>query len=108
MRASFRRLRGSTYVAVIADEAAFWHSDEVVANPDIEIINAVRPGLATTGGPLIIASSPYARKGILWDAFRRVRQYAGHLGAGPDKDTNGLPRVSLELGLELSPYLSPR
>lgn len=61
--ASFRRLRGPTYVAVIADEAAFWHSDEAVANPDVEIINAVRPGLATTGGPLIIASSPYG-KGI--------------------------------------------
>src|SRR4030081_824079 len=36
-------------------------------NPDIEIINAVRPGLATTRGPLIIASSPYARRGALWD-----------------------------------------
>jgi mannose-1-phosphate guanylyltransferase len=36
-------------------------------NPDIEIINAVRPGLATTRGPLIIASSPYARRGVLWD-----------------------------------------
>ena len=26
--ASFRRLRGPTYIAVIADEAAFWYSDE--------------------------------------------------------------------------------
>ena len=60
--ASFRRLRGPTYVAVIADEAAFWHSDEAVANPDVEIINAVRPGPATTGGPLIIASSPTRAK----------------------------------------------
>jgi hypothetical protein len=30
--ASFRRLRGFTCVAVIADEAAFWYSDES-ANP---------------------------------------------------------------------------
>ena len=54
--ASFRRLRGPTYIAVIADEAAFWYSDEFSANADTEILNAVRPGLATTGGPLIIAS----------------------------------------------------
>ena len=45
--ASFRRLRGPTYVAVIADEAAFWYSDEFSANTDTEILNAVRPGLAT-------------------------------------------------------------
>jgi hypothetical protein len=96
--ASFRRLRGPTYVAVIADEAAFWHSDETVANPDIEIINAVRPGLATTGGPLIIASSPYARKGILWDAFRR------HYGATGDP----LILVAKGRSRELNPSLSQR
>jgi hypothetical protein len=76
--ASFRRLRGPTYVAVICDEAAFWHSDES-ANPDIEIVNAVRPGLATTTGPLIIASSPYARRGVLWQAHKQ------HYGADGDK-----------------------
>ena len=62
--ASFRRLRGPTYVAVIADEAAFWYVDEGgSANPDSEILSAVRPGLATTGGMLAIISSPYARRG---------------------------------------------
>jgi hypothetical protein len=69
--ASFRRLRGPTYVAVIADEAAFWYSDEFSANTDSEILNAVRPGLATSGGPLIIASSPYAKRGVLWETHRR-------------------------------------
>src|SRR4051794_10404161 len=76
--ASFRRLRGPTYVAVIADEAAFWYSDEFSSNADVEILNAVRPGLATTGGPLIIASSPYARRGVLWDVYKR------HYGANGD------------------------
>ncbi|MGB9351139.1 MAG: hypothetical protein WCB61_14785, partial [Pseudolabrys sp.] len=52
-----------TYVAVIADEAAFWYSDEFSANTDTEILNAVRPGLATSQGPLVIASSPYAKRG---------------------------------------------
>jgi hypothetical protein len=67
---NFRRLRGPTYCAVIADEAAFWYSDEFSANTDVEILNAVRPGLATTAGPLIIASSPYAKRGVLWDTHR--------------------------------------
>jgi hypothetical protein len=69
--ASFRRLRGPTFVTVIADEAAFWYSDEFSANADTEILNAVRPGLATTGGPLIIASSPYAKRGELWNTYRK-------------------------------------
>ena len=76
--ASFRRLRGPTYIGVIADEAAFWHSDESSANADSEILNAVRPGLATTGGPLIVASSPYARRGELWTMHRK------HFGADGD------------------------
>src|SRR5262245_9442124 len=60
--ASFRKLRGPTYIAVIADELAFWYVDAAYANPDVEILNAVEPGLATTGGPLILASSPHARR----------------------------------------------
>jgi hypothetical protein len=55
--ASFRRIRGVTCVAVLADECAFWMSDDS-ANPDVEILNAARPALATTQGPLIAISSP--------------------------------------------------
>jgi hypothetical protein len=66
----FRRLRGPTYIAVIADESAFWRTD-YSANPDSEILNAVRPGLATTHGPLFIISSPYARRGELWTLFNK-------------------------------------
>lgn len=46
--ADFRRLRGPTYIAVIADESAFWLSSENSSNPDVEILGAIRPGLATT------------------------------------------------------------
>jgi hypothetical protein len=75
--ADYRRLRGLTFIAVIADEVAFWSSD-FSANPDDEILNAVRPGLATTGGPLLMISSPYARRGELWRVFQR------HYGAAGD------------------------
>ena len=34
--ASFRKLRGPTYIAVIADELAFWYVDAAYANPDVE------------------------------------------------------------------------
>jgi hypothetical protein len=66
----FRRLRGPTFIAVVCDESAFWYN-EASANPDDEILAAVRPGLATTGGPLFMISSPYARRGELWRTFNR-------------------------------------
>jgi hypothetical protein len=68
--ANFRRLRGPTYIAVIGDECAFWQNDDLSNNPDSEIINAVRPGLATTGGPVIMITSPYAKRGEAYAAFR--------------------------------------
>ena len=67
--ASFRSLRGLTCVAAVADEIAFWQADDGSANPDTEILRAVRPALLTTGGPLIAISSPHARKGELWTSW---------------------------------------
>jgi hypothetical protein len=69
--ASFRRLRGATLVAALLDEFAFFLPDENSSNPDTEIVNAIKPSLLTTGGPLIGISSPYARRGILWEAYNR-------------------------------------
>jgi hypothetical protein len=69
--ASFRATRGYSFAAVLCDELAFWRSDEST-NPDVEILRAIRPGLMTIpDSKLLIASSPYARKGALWDAFQR-------------------------------------
>jgi hypothetical protein len=69
--ASFRRLRGVTCIAAIADESCFWFSDESSANRDDEILQAVRPALATTQGLLAIISTPYSRRGATWEAFHR-------------------------------------
>ena len=69
--ASFRSARGYTFAAVLADEIAFWY-DENSANPDEEVLVALRPGLITIPGAMLLcASSPYARKGALWQAFER-------------------------------------
>lgn len=69
--ASFRVTRGYTFAAVLADETAFWRDDSS-ANPAAEIFRALKPGLATIPGAILLnASSPYRRQGVLWDAFRR-------------------------------------
>ena len=103
--ASFRRLRGPTYIAVICDEAAFWYSDEFSSNADTEILNAVRPGLATTGGPLIIASSPYAKRGVLWENYRKHYGPDGDplvmVAQGASRDFNpSLPQSVVDRALE--------
>lgn len=67
--ASHRAVRGYTLSAAILDEIAFWHVEG--ANPDVEIIAALRPALATLGGKLVALSSPYARRGVLWDQYKR-------------------------------------
>jgi hypothetical protein len=70
--ASFRTTRGYSFAAVLADEIAFWRSDETSANPDVEILRALRPGLASIPGSMILlASSPYAKRGELWNAYSR-------------------------------------
>lgn len=75
--ASHRAVRGYTCAAVICDELAFWFSDG--ARPDVEVIAALRPALATLGGKLLALSSPYARRGMLWDTYRRSYGKAGRV-----------------------------
>lgn len=72
---SYRAVRGRTVVAALCDEIAFWQSDETSANPDVETINAIKPGMATIpSGMLLLASSPYSRRGVLYNMHR---QYHG-------------------------------
>jgi hypothetical protein len=69
--ASFRAVRGYTIVAALCDEIAFWMSEDS-ANPDFEILDALRPAMATIPGAMLLcASSPYAKRGALYDAHRR-------------------------------------
>lgn len=69
--ASYKAVRGYTLLAVIADEVAFWRSEDS-ANPDREILDALRPGMATVPGSVLLAiSTPYARRGEVWRAYDR-------------------------------------
>ena len=68
--ASYRSVRGYTVVAAVFDELAFWRSEDS-ANPDVEILAALRPAMATVPGALLLCiSTPYARRGALWEAFQ--------------------------------------
>jgi hypothetical protein len=69
---SYRAVRGRSVCAALLDEVAFFRSDDS-ANPDTEIVAAIRPSMATFGpeAMFIAASSPYARRGVLWDAYRK-------------------------------------
>jgi len=72
--ASFRSVRGYTVIAALLDEQAFWRTEDS-ANPDAEIVAALRPAMATVPGAMLLcASSPYARRGELW------RDYRDHYG----------------------------
>jgi hypothetical protein len=66
---SWRSTRGYSYAAVILDELAFFR-DDLSANPDIELVRAVRPGLSNLGGRLLGLSSPHSRRGHLHAMYR--------------------------------------
>jgi hypothetical protein len=67
---SFRSTRGYSYAAVILDELAYMR-DEFSATPDIELVRAVRPGLANLGGLLLGLSSPHTRRGHLYAMYQQ-------------------------------------
>lgn len=70
--ASFRTVRGYTIVGAVLDEVSFWETNADSANPDIEILDALRPGMATVPGSLLLGvSTPHRREGVLWNAHSR-------------------------------------
>lgn len=69
--ASFRMRCGYSIVAAVLEEVAYWPVEDA-AEPDTEIIAALRPGMASIRGSMLLcASSPYSRKGALWENYRR-------------------------------------
>jgi hypothetical protein len=69
---SYRTVRGRSVAVALLDELAFWRDDDS-ANPDTAVLNAIVASQATFGDDamIIAASSPYAKIGALWDAFKR-------------------------------------
>jgi hypothetical protein len=67
---SFKSIRGRTVICGVCDELAFWNTEDS-AEPDTEVLNALRPAMATVPGAMLLAaSSPYAKRGALWQSFQ--------------------------------------
>ncbi|MBR0797357.1 hypothetical protein JQ615_18375 [Bradyrhizobium jicamae] len=67
---NFRAVRGRPILCAVLDECAFWR-DENSATPDVETYNAIKPGLATMPGSMIVGiSSPYKKSGLLHRKFK--------------------------------------
>jgi len=70
-----------------------------------DILTAVRPALATTAGPLILITTPYARRGEVWDLYRRYYGPGGDQRIlcvqGATRDFNPtLPQAVVDRALE--------
>lgn len=60
--------RGVAIPVVILDEVGFWYKTAESANPDFEVLRAVRASMAQfPNRKRFIISSPYTEEGILWD-----------------------------------------
>ena len=69
---SYRTVRGRSVCVALLDECAFWRSESTV-NPDKEVWRAIRASMAQFGSEsvAIIASSPYAKKGLLYEGYKK-------------------------------------
>jgi hypothetical protein len=63
-------VRGLRACVVCIDELAHFRTSEGHPN-DIEMLRVARGRLATTGGKLLVLSSPYGQSAALWDLYRR-------------------------------------
>lgn len=63
-------VRGLRARVALVDELAFFIATDG-RRTDTEMLRALRPALATTGGKLGILSSPYGQTGALWDLHRQ-------------------------------------
>src|SRR5262245_54268718 len=65
----FGGVRGPTIACVVADEIAFWPSQD--ANPDDKVLSAIRPAMATIrDAKLLCISKGYAQAGALYEAHK--------------------------------------
>jgi hypothetical protein len=106
--ASFRATRGYSVAAILADEVAFWRDEEGGANPAQEIFTALRPSMSTLPGSLLmVATTPYARKGIVYTTWKRHWAQDGDpilVWRAPTRTMNAsVPQATVDEAMELDP-----
>jgi hypothetical protein len=92
--ASATHARGMTAVAICLDEVCHLPSTDAV-NSSEDLTQALKPSLASTGGPLLLTSSPAGAEGLAYALFKR------HYG--PDGDVRCI--VAKGSSRELNPSL---
>jgi hypothetical protein len=91
---SFRSIRGRPILCAIFDEVSFW-KDETSATPDEEVYAAVKPGMATLPGAMLIGiSTPYRKTGLLYKKFH------DHYGKDGDVLVVRAPSIALNPTLD--------
>jgi phage terminase large subunit-like protein len=69
---SYIAVRGVSVICLVCDELAFWRHEETAANPEEEVLAALRPAMATfPTAKLIKISTPFRKEGILWREFQQ-------------------------------------
>jgi hypothetical protein len=106
--ASHRTTRGYSIIAALLDEIAYWPTDETASEPDVEVLNAIKPAMATVPEAILLcASSPHARKGVLWEAHRKHYGRDGDpilVWHGTTRDMNPtVPQRLIDAALEEDP-----
>jgi hypothetical protein len=71
LAANARFVRGVTAIGVCLDECAYLPSNEDSVNSDTSLLEALRPTVSTTGGPLLLTSSPATTTGIVHTLWKR-------------------------------------
>ena len=67
--ANYRTIRGQSSPLAVTDEAAFLPVENS-ALPDVELMTALRPSLATMNGVLWVISSVHAKRGEVYETWR--------------------------------------
>lgn len=97
-KCDLRSVRGYAIPLCVAEEAAFWRSeDDPTTNPAEEVLASVRPALLQfKHGRLLLISSPWAKSGPVWTAFAQRLEKEDPLVLRMSS-TQGNPTLSAEL-----------
>jgi hypothetical protein len=69
---SYKAVRGRAFLVSVLDEVAYYSTEEHAARSDVESYNAIKPGLSTLPGSMLIGiSSPYRKSGLLYSKFKK-------------------------------------
>jgi hypothetical protein len=88
-------IRGLSVVVAVCDEIGFWRDEVAAANPADEVLNALRPAMATfEKHKLIKISTPYRKEGVLWRDYQQRATLEHLVWQLPSADMN--PTISAD------------